>query len=216
MRIVGIRILARLSTEVNEASHPKIERRLRSSRRITMKENADTYFAEAIRRVALTMVVLGIAAAPTVYAGPNSISNSGNPANLVAHVQLNGGPATRMLLVKKNGKEYLVLGLDSSRATVLDVSQPDQPRSIDTAAGNAEVPVAEVRVVADTLTLFGTPDTQTSSSSNPKEIRSLSGVTAFMKDKTRGLIYATNGDGLWIIKTKQQAYADALPDYSGN
>jgi hypothetical protein len=182
-----------------------------------MKENADIYFSKAIRRAAVAMVAFGIAVAPAVYASPNSTSGSGDPANVVAHVQLNGGPATRMLLVKKNGKEYLVLGLDSSaRVTILEVSQPNQPRNIDAAAGNPGAPVAEVRVVADTLTLFGASDTQTPVTSSPKEIRSLSGVTAFMKDKTRGLIFATNGDGLWIVKTKQQAYADALPDYSGN
>jgi hypothetical protein len=182
-----------------------------------MKENADTYFSNAICRAAIAMVALGFTATTTVYAKPNSNSTSGAPANLVAHVQLNGGPAARMLLVKKNGKEYLVLGLDSSsRVTILDVSEPNQPRNIDTAAGNAGTPVAEVRVVADTLTFFGASDTQAHAGPNPKEIRSLAGVTAFMKDKTRGLIYATNGDGLWIVKTKQQAYADALPDYSGN
>jgi hypothetical protein len=202
---------------MNEASHAKNADRLRSSRRITMKENSGNNFSKAIRHVALALVALGIAVAPAAYANPNSTSGSSDPANVVAHVQLNGGPATRMLLVKKNGKEYLVLGLDSSsQVTILDVSQPNQPRNIDAAAGIAGAPVAEVRVIADTLTLFGASDTQTPVASNPKEIRSLSGVTTFMKDKTRGLIYATNGDGLWIVKTKQQAYADALPDYSGN
>jgi hypothetical protein len=182
-----------------------------------MKENADTYFSKAICRAAIAMVALGFSATTAVYAKPNSNGTSGAPANLVAHVQLNCGPATRMLLVKKNGKEYLVLGLDSSsRVTILDVSEPNQPRNIDTAAGNAGAPAAEVRVVADNLTLFGASDTQSPVTSYPKEIRGLSGVTAFMKDKTSGLIYATNGDGLWIVKTKQQAYADALPDYSGN
>jgi hypothetical protein len=70
--------------------------------------------------------------------------------------------------------------------------------------------------VADTLTLFGTLDAGTASGSSPKEIRSLSGVTASMTDKARGLIYATNGDGLWIVKTKQRVEADAPPpDYYG-
>lgn len=182
-----------------------------------MKENADVSFSKAICRAVIAMVALGFTATTAIYAQPNSNSTSGAPANLVAHVQLNSGPANRMLLVKKNGKEYLVLGLDSSsRVTILDVSEPNQPRNIDTAAGNAGTPASELRIVADTLTLFGSSDAQSPEMSNPKEIRGLSGVTAFMKDKTSGLIYATNGDGLWIVKTRQQAYADALPDYSGN
>ena len=79
-----------------------------------MKENADVSFSKAICRAAIAMVALGFTATTTVYAKPNSNSTSSAPANLVAHVQLDGGPATRMLLVKKNGREYLVLGLDSS------------------------------------------------------------------------------------------------------
>jgi hypothetical protein len=73
-----------------------------------------------------------------------------------------------------------------------------------------------VKVVADTLAFFGTSDAGTASGSSPKEIRSLSGVTASLKDKARGLIYVTNGDGLWIVKTKQQVELDAaLDNYGG-
>jgi hypothetical protein len=122
-----------------------------------------------------------------------------------------------MLLVKKNGKEYLLLGLDSSTdVAVLDVSNPRQPRPMDKAARATGAPSAEVKVVADTLTLFGTLDAGTASGSGPKEIRSLSGVRASMTDKARGLIYATNGDGLWIVKTDERVEADAPPpDYYG-
>jgi hypothetical protein len=67
-----------------------------------------------------------------------------------------------------------------------------------------------VKLIADTLALFGSSEAGTVSSSNSKEMRSFSGVTASMKDKSRGLIYVTNGDGLWIIKTKQKAEEDAI------
>jgi hypothetical protein len=118
-----------------------------------------------------------------------------------------------MLLVKKNGKEYLLLGLDSSsHVAILDISEPSQPRTVDTVAGAAGAPATELRVIADTLTLFGTSDAESAPSAGPKEIRSLSGVTVFVKDKAHGLIYVTNGDGLWILKTKQKADADAAPD----
>jgi hypothetical protein len=180
-----------------------------------MKENASSKFSKSLCRAAIAIVAIGIAAVPAVHAKPKSNKMADKPANVAAHVQLSGGPVTRMLLVKKNGKEYLLLGLDSStNVAVLDVSEPGQPRTIDTAPGAAGAPSAEVNVVADTLTLFGTSDAESASPSNPKEIRSLSGVTAFMKDKVRGLIYATNGDGLWIVKTKHRADADAVPDYN--
>jgi hypothetical protein len=182
-----------------------------------MKENASSKLSQSLCRSAIAIVAIGIAAAgPAVNATPNSNKTSDKPANVVAHVQLSGGPVTRMLLVKKNGNEYLVLGLDSStNVAILDVSEPGNPRTINTAARAGGVPSVEVEVVADTLAFFGTSDAP-ASGSNPKEIRSLSGVTASMIDKARGLIYVTNGDGLWIVKTKQQVELDAaLDNYGG-
>jgi len=180
-----------------------------------MKENISK-LSKGLCRSVIAIVAIGIAAAPAIHAKPNSNKTSDKPANVVAHVQLSGGPVTRMLLVKKNGNEYLVLGLDSTNVAILDVSEPGNPRTIDTAAKAGGAPSAEVKVVADTLTFFGTSDAGTASASSPKEIRSLSGVTASMKDKARGLIYVTNGDGLWIVKTKQQVELDAaLDNYGG-
>jgi hypothetical protein len=182
----------------------------------TMKENANSKLSKGLCRSAIAIFAIGIAAAPAIHAKPNSNKMADKPANVVAHVQLPAGPVTRLLLVKKNGKEYLLLGLDSSTSVaVLDVSNPGQPRTINVAAQPAGAPSAEVKVVADNLTLFGTSDAGTASGANPKEIRSLSGVTAFMTDKVRGLIYVTNGDGLWIVKSKQQVETDAAPDYYG-
>ena len=181
-----------------------------------MKGNT-SQLSKGLCRSAIAIVAIGIAAAPAIHAKPNSNKRADKPANLVAHVQLSGGPVTQMLLVKKNGNEYLVLGLDSStNVAILDVSEPGNPRTINTAARAGGAPSAEVKVVADTLTFFGTSDAGTASASSPKEIRSLSGVTASMKDKARGLIYVTNGDGLWIVKTKQQVELDAaLDNYGG-
>jgi hypothetical protein len=179
-----------------------------------MKENASK-LSKGLCRSAIAIVAIGIAAAPAIHAKPNSNKTADKPANVVAHVQLSGGPVTRMLLVKKNGNEYLVLGLNSStNVAILDVSEPGNPHTINTAAKAGGAPSAEVKVVADTLTFFGTSDGPVSGS-NPKEIRSLSGVTASMIDKARGLIYVTNGDGLWIVKTKQQVELDAALDSYG-
>ena len=178
-----------------------------------MKANASSKLSKGLCRAAIAIAAIGIAAAgPVVHAKPNS----DKPANVVAHVQLSGGPVTRMLLVKKDGKEYLLVGLDSPiSVAVFDVSNPGQPRSIDMTSGVAGTPTAEVKFVADTLTLFGGSDAGTASASNSKEMRSFSGVTASMKDKARGLIYVTNGDGLWIVKTKQKVEEEAIVDNYG-
>ena len=178
-----------------------------------MKENTNSKFSKGLRRATLAIVAIGIAAAPALHAKSNSNNMANKPENVAAHVELSGGPVTRMLLVKKNQTEYLVLGFGSSATVALfDVTKPDQPRAIDASAGVAGAPATELKVVADTLALFGAPDAQSAASSGPREIRSLSGVTAFVKDKTHGLIYATNADGLWIVKTPQRADADAQQD----
>jgi hypothetical protein len=182
-----------------------------------MKGNASSKVSKGFYRSAIAVAAVGIAlASPVAHAKPNSGKGQDKPANVVAHVQLSGGPVTRMLLVKKEGKEYLLLGLNSTASVaVFDVSKPDRPRAIDTNSSAAGTPSAEVKVVADTLSLFGSSDAKTASSANSKDMRSFSGVTASMKDKARGLIYATNGDGLWIVKSKQRVEEEAIVDNYG-
>ena len=121
-----------------------------------MKGNASNNLSKGFYRSAIAVAAIGIAlAGPVVHAKPNPNKGEDKPANVVAHVQLSGGPVTRMLLVKKEGKEYLLVGLDSpASVAVFDVSNPDRPRTIDTTSGAAGAPSAEVKVIADTLTLF--------------------------------------------------------------
>jgi hypothetical protein len=185
---------------------------------ITMTQNANSKLWKGLGRLAVAIVAIGVAATGSaVNAKPNSNKTADMPANVVAHIQISGGPVTRMLLVKKNGKEYLLLGLDSpTSVAIFDVSSPGQPQAINTTPGAAGASSVEVKLIADTLALFGTSDAVTASLSNAKEIRDLTGVTASMKDKVRGLIYVTNGDGLWVVKTKQKADADAMVDNYGS
>ena len=166
--------------------------------------------------ITLAMAAATIATMPAAHARGNSSKNADNPSNLVSHVALAGGNVTRMLLVKRNGKEYLVLGLGSSeQVAMVDVSDPRRPHALDSAAAAPGKPGAELTVVADTLSVFGKSDAATPASANPKELRNISGVTAFVIDATHGLIYAASNDGLWIVKTRRQANDDARPDYYG-
>src|SRR5271156_764719 len=80
-------------------------------------------------------IAAALTAAPAARAAGNSSKNTDAPVNTVSHVTMNTGNVTRMLLVKRNGKEYLVLGLDSSaQIAMLDVSDPRRPRSIESAS----------------------------------------------------------------------------------
>jgi hypothetical protein len=167
--------------------------------------------------LALTLAIstMGIAAAPAAQAGGNSSKNTESPANIVGHVNITGGNVTRMLLVKRNGKEYLALGLDASaQVAMVDVSDPRRPHALDSAAAAPGKPGTEINVVADNLSVFGKSDA--AASADPKELRGFSGITAFIVDAGHGLIYATNGDGLWIVKTRRQANEDARPNYYDN
>jgi len=173
-----------------------------------VKSNASRSLSKWIHPVAVAIFAIGFGVTPAVYAGPHAKDQAGTPANVVAHVELSSASVTQMMLVKKNGDQYLLLGLDSSTVAIMDVSEPSRPRRIATATGAAGPPAAELKLVADTLTVFGTSDADSAASAIPKEIRNLSGVTAFIRDKTHGLIYAANRDGLWIVKTRGQAAQD--------
>jgi len=197
---------------------------MRETRQETAQETLLSNSSQTFRRfttktalaITLAITAMGIAASGVAQAAGNSSKNTDSPANLVGHVTITGGNVTRMMLVKRNGKEYLVLGLDSSaQVAMLDVSDPRRPQSLAPGASAPGKPSTEINVVADTLSVFGKSDAATPVSADPKEIRSLSGVTAFLVDYAHGLIYAANNDGLWIVKTKRQAAEDARPDYYG-
>jgi hypothetical protein len=197
---------------------------MRETRQETAQETLLSNSSQTFRRfttktalaITLAITAMGIAASGVAQAAGNSSKNTDSPANLVGHVTITGGNVTRMMLVKRNGKEYLVLGLDSSaQVAMLDVSDPRRPQSLAPGASAPGKPSTEINVVADTLSVFGKSETATPASADPKEIRSLSGVTGFLVDYAHGLIYAANNDGLWIVKTKRQAAQDARPDYYG-
>jgi hypothetical protein len=177
------------------------------------------FTAKTALAITLAITAMGIGAtftARTAQAAGNSSKNTDTPANLVGHVTVTGGNVTRMLLVKRNGKEYLLLGLDSSaQVAMVDVSDPRRPSQLDSGAPAAGKRSIELNVVADTLNVFGKSETATPASADPKEIRTISGVTTFLIDNAHGLIYAANNDGVWIVKTKRQAAEDARPDYYG-
>jgi hypothetical protein len=173
-------------------------------------QTARRFTTKTVLAMTLAITSMGIATTPAAQAAGNSSKSTDSPANVVAHVNIAGGNVIHMLLVKRNGKEYLVLGLDSSaQVAMLDVSDPRRPQNLDSAAPAPGKPATEIRVIADTLSVFGKSDAAAPASAAPKEIRSFSGVTAFLLDNAHGLIYAANNDGLWIVKTKRQADDEA-------
>jgi hypothetical protein len=50
---------------------------------------------------------------------------------------------------------------------------------------------------------------------NPQPIQTFADVTSFVADNARGLIYLSNGEGLWVVQAKQPQKADAVSLYGG-
>jgi hypothetical protein len=166
---------------------------------------------------ALALVFLLGATASNATPKHSPVKPAKQPARLIAHLVLPGGPASQMFLLEQNGKEYLLIRQTSETgATVVDVTKPTEPdivkRTIwsnDTSSGNLEI-------VGGDLALEETPEstgrTLTSANSkqtvlvldikdatSPRVLESFSGVTSILNDAVHNLVFITNGDGLWIL-----------------
>lgn len=196
------------------------ERGYLSRRKTPMKETVRNGILKNVYRAGLAMAALSIASASAVYARPGTKETAEKPANVIAHVQLSGGPATRMLLVKEAGKKYLLLGSDSSsNVAIVDVSKPARARVVETSAAATRAPAAEMKDIASALTEFKTLEAENGIPTGPAEVQGFSGVTASIKDG-HGLIYLANSNGLWIVKQtrrigESEFYADPDADYYG-
>jgi hypothetical protein len=174
----------------------------------------------------MTLFAIGIAAAPSMFAKPKAKKAVASNLGVIAHLQLDGGTATRMFLMEKNGKDYLYVGGGSaSGVCILDVTKPASPRKLEKFAGAGGAQAADFQLVGDTLAVTsGTREASASSSdvtgrsvtivnttdpANPQPIQTFSGVTSVVADNARGLIYLSNGDGLWVVQAKQSQKAGA-------
>jgi hypothetical protein len=137
-----------------------------------------------------------------------------------------------MVLMEKNGKEYLYLGVASSSGVcVFDVTTPAAPRKLERFAEAGGAQATDFQLVGDTLAvssrsgeaLSGSPDSASRSvtilnmtnPTDPQSIQTFAGVTSVVADNARGLIYLSNGEGLWIVQAKQIQKADAVSLYGG-
>jgi len=194
--------------------------------KINLRDKVQGTPINAVSRAAVMLFAIGIAAAPSMFAKPKTKKAVVSNVGVIAHLQLDGGTATRMLLMEKNGRDYLYVGGGSaSGVCILDVTKPAAPRRIEKFAGAGSAQAADFQLVGDTLAVTsGTGEASASSSdvtgrsvtivntsdpANPQPIQTFSGVTSVVADNARGLIYLSNGEGLWVVQAKQQQKADA-------
>jgi hypothetical protein len=186
----------------------------------------------SVARAAVVFLAMGIAVAPSIFAKPKANKSVVSNLGVIAHLQLDGGTATRMLLVQKNGKEYLYVGLGSSSdVCIFDVTKPEAPRKVERFAGAGGAQAADFQLVGDTMAVTSRTGEATAISSNaaprsvtilnmtdpanPQQIQTFSDVTSVVADDARGLIYLSNGEGLWVVQAKQPQKAEPLGSYGG-
>jgi hypothetical protein len=187
---------------------------------------------KSVSRAAVALLAIGIAAPPSVLAGPKPKKSASQNLGVIAHLQLDGGNATRMLLVQKNDKEYLYVGLGSeSGVCIFDVTTPSAPRKLERLAGAGGTQTAGLQLVGDTLAVSSRAGEAAMSSSdaaprsvtilnmtdpaNPQQIQTFSEVTSVVADDAHGVIYLTNNEGLWVVQAKQPQKAETFAGYGG-
>ena len=136
--------------------------------------------------------------------------NSGTKDKVVvlAHVPLPGSAVRQIFTEEENGKRYLILQ-QNVHFTVVDVSDPKNPKIVDRVAGEGRVASVgaglaisvqsdqpgQTNVATQTVRLVDMSDPK-----NPRVVKTLTGVTSVYSEDGRQLIYATNNEGLWVIK----------------
>jgi hypothetical protein len=141
------------------------------------------------------------------------------PARVIAHLALKDAPGNEMLLQNKGEKQYLYVQKASKQGfTVIDVSKPVQPTLVNHGTQSGDSTAGKLEIVGPDVGLAEVPDknskgvirnsdspTETvkildlSDPAHPKVLQTFSGVTGILQDPSRGLIYLTNNDGLWIL-----------------
>ena len=159
--------------------------------------------------VILCAVVL-LALAPSAFA--KKPEKSARAASVIAHLPLEGAVASRMYLQSQGEKRYLYVDQGTDQGyTVVDITKPAQPSVVNrVASGKLQIMGSNVALAeapdSKTVAQSHAPTTEsvtvldTSDPANPKTVQTFKGVTSVLQDSSRGLIFLTNNDGLWILQ----------------
>ncbi|MGB7434908.1 MAG: hypothetical protein WBR26_11320 [Candidatus Acidiferrum sp.] len=153
------------------------------------------------------------------------------PAKVIAHLSLEDGPGTQMLLQSKDDKKYLYVQKASKDGfTIVDVTTPQHPTVVRTSAATSSATAGKLEMAGSGLALAVVPDknakgvlhntdnpTQTvnildmSDPTHPKVIQTFKHVTSILQDPGRGLIFLANNDGLWILNYPKPGILETKP-----
>ncbi len=169
--------------------------------------------------VIFTVVALGIAAPRAASARSE---NSYPAASVIAHLPLEGGPATQMFLQDRAGKQYLYVDQGSGAGyTVVDVTKPAKASIVrrgepgdnmevvqggiglaETTEGSKSKSVTSTKPASESIKVLDLSDP-----ANPRTIQTFKGVTSVLVDGKHNVFYLTNDEGLWVLKSNLQRFA---------
>lgn len=160
------------------------------------------------------------------------LNQSSRQMKVIARLPLSVSGATVMFLRQQGGTWLLYVQRPSQHGfTVVDVTRPRRPRVV-----NRE-PLETITVMGSGLVATGTPDRSANiASSRPDDgdrgpdaisesvhalevsdpehlplVQMIDGATSVLKDDARGLIYAVNRQGIWIMTSKKTSPLRAQP-----
>jgi hypothetical protein len=169
--------------------------------------------------IVLLSSVLGFASSEKSPA-PDRIS-------VIGHVPLRG-PATELAVASHWRKDFLyVIYGPTGPVTVFDVTNPAAPVAVSQLEVPKQAVGGEVNAIVGTAAVVTTSPNQASTPvktrtvtvlsfadpERPVVTRQFSGVTAILKDPHRGLIYLTNGEGLWLLQGQPGADKELEQEY---
>ena len=141
--------------------------------------------------------------------------------DVVAHLSLNGNDAAVIAQRQVQSHHYVFISQPSQKAViVLDVTNPKKPRVTKTVdyPGGAQ---SAGEIFGTNLLLVkgekagGSGPTGIVAFGGPEGVdgsQPFTGLTSFLADEDRGLVYFTNADGLWIVRVKHTPRQDAIQE----
>lgn len=182
-----------------------------------------------------TVLLLALCMSNTAVAKHANNMARQQPISVIAHLALPETPAKQMLLQQQKGHEYLYLVRSSGKGfTVLDVTKPDKPSIVKKMTLPLGTSTQTLDLVGTTMAVVEQSDTDNgispehpetiqlldlSDPANPHPLQTFTGVTSFLSENGRHLVYVYNKDGLWILRrpTKPTTHpctsSDAISGY---
>ncbi|MGC2020754.1 MAG: hypothetical protein WA654_06830 [Candidatus Sulfotelmatobacter sp.] len=172
-------------------------------------------------KLVLGLSVLAVAGMLTAASEEATPKATDVPATVIAHLPLPQATGSQMLLQRENGKHYLYVQQAAKQGfMVVDVSNPEKPSLLKRTVESNQATSGNLEIVGHDVAIAEaperTPTTLTSSNhptevvrvldlsdpQNPKTLETFNKVTSLLPDGGHSLIYLTNDEGGWILRSK--------------